>query len=817
MIMNFTLAHAKLSGTFVLFLLVVALFSSETAAQTAAIVQKAVPVWAAGREKEMNLNLGFRGVFQYKKGQDVKLKITASTLYRVFLNGEFAGSGPARAAHGYFRVDEYPLGTVAKDGENVVAVEVAGYNVNTYYTLDQTSFLLAEVEVDGKVALATGDAAGFESFPLTGRVQKVERYSFQRGFTEYYRMANGYDQWRVSTGIPVEKLALAAFSPVRLLPRNLLMPAFAVIEPTALHSKGKIKKIRPEKYYKDRSLTAIRDVFKGFPEASIPILPSQDIQEIATASREIINKSPLLLGTLPLTDNEFYIYDFGVNYSGFIGAKLDCKTPAKVIFYFDEMLVNEDVNTKQRMKDVNNQIVYELEPGAYDLETFEAYTLRYLKVIVTQGDCRIGNIYLREFSYPENKNASFNSSNFKLNAIYDAAKQTARQNAVDVLTDCPSRERAGWLCDSYFAAIMEKEFTGYAAVTRNFYENYALPETFLHIPDGMIPMCYPSDHNDGNFIPQWSLWFILQVDDYAQRNADAKLVAQLKPRIEKLLHYFAEFENSDGLLEKMDGWNFVEWSKANSFVQDVSYPSNMLYYAALKAASRLYGNAGWTEKAERIRKTIIQQSFNGVFFVDNAIRENGKLTATKNTTEVCQYYAFFFGVVTPATHPTLWKRLTSEFGPNRDDAVTYPAVFRANAFMGNYMRVDLLSRYGLQTQLLPEIQDYFYHMADKTGTLWEHMSNLASCNHGFAAYAGHILYRDVLGISHIDYAGKTVTIRFTDIILDRCNGSIPAGEEVIALKWQRSGNRIRYDVSVPKGYKVNIENQSNYIIEEESI
>jgi alpha-L-rhamnosidase len=777
-------------------------------------VQKAVPVWAAGREKEMNLNLGFRGVFKARSGQDVTLKVTASTLYRVFVNGEFAGSGPARAAYGYFRVDEYPAGKWVKDGENIIAVEVAGYNVNTYYTLDQPSFLLAEVTVDGKVALATGKNRDFEAFQLKERVQKVERYSFQRPFTEYYRMKEGYDRWRTSSGEPVKTLKTAVFPTVKLLPRHVRMPGFGIIDPVTVYAEGTVKKIKPEGYYKDRSLTEISEILKGYPEAELEVTPSQEIQEIVTDSRKIINKSPVILGTLPLEKNGFYIYDFGVNYSGFIGASIKCTSPSRIFIHFDEMLTGGDVKSKQRQADINNQIVYELEPGEYRLETLESYTCRYMKVMALEGECRIEKMYIREFAYPENPNAAFSCSNFKLNAIYDAARQTSRQNAVDVFMDCPSRERAGWLCDSYFAAIMEKDFTGYSAVAHNFYENYALPDNFRNLPDGMIPMCYPADHNDGNFIPQWSMWFILQVEDYALRGGDPALIASLKPRIEKLLNYFAGFENQDGLLEKLNGWKFVEWSQANGFVQDVNYPTNMLYYAALSTASRLYGNESLSQKAERIKQAILKQSFNGEFFIDNAIRENGSLNVTGNTTEVCQYYAFYFGVATPDSHPGLWKKLVSEFGPNRNDAVTYPGVFRANAFMGNYMRMDILSRYGLQTQLLPEMQDYFFSMADRTGTLWENMQNYASCNHGFAAYLGHVLYRDVLGISHIDYMTKTVTICFTDIVLESCSGSIPVEDKVVRLSWKRSGDLIRYSVAVPEGFKVKIDNQSKYRIEQ---
>jgi alpha-L-rhamnosidase len=170
-----------------------------TPPSSSGLIKKATPVWAEGRETEMNLNLGFHGVFQAGENQEVKLRITASTLYRVFLNGEFLGYGPARAAHGYFRVDEYDLGSRVKPGGNVVAVEVAGYNVNSYYTIDVPSFLQAEVETGGKIALATGPDNGFSAFQLKERLQKVERYSFQRPFTEYYRMTENSGLWRTST------------------------------------------------------------------------------------------------------------------------------------------------------------------------------------------------------------------------------------------------------------------------------------------------------------------------------------------------------------------------------------------------------------------------------------------------------------------------------------------------------------------------------------------------------------------------------------------------------------------------------------------
>lgn len=806
------MTHLKQSiilSSVVLFLAMGCISSSKV--EKTAQFEKAVPVWAEAREKEMNLNLGFRASFTAEQGQDAQVKVAASTLYRMYLNGHFVGSGPARAAHGYYRIDEFSVSDFIREGENILAIEVAGYNVNSFYTLDQPSFLLAEMSVDGNVVCATGSEGNFEAFQIKERLQKVERYSYQRPFTEYYRLSEGYDLWRTSSDIPIETVKLASYPAVSLLPRHVPMPMFNIQEPEALHSTGNIKKVTPKNYHKDRSLTAISDLLKGFAEAELEVYPvSQEIQEIATNTQEAINAPYTSSNVASLKKEEFNLYDFGTNLSGFIGARVQCVEPSRILFYFDELLTDGDVKTKQRQRDICNHIVYELQPGTYDIETLESYTFRYLKLIVLEGTVDVEKLYLREFSYPNNENAWFASSNDKLNKIFDAAKQTFRQNAVDIFMDCPSRERAGWLCDSYFSGITERVLTGKTAVADNFLQNYALPERFEFLPDGMIPMCYPADHYNGSFIPNWSLWFIVQLEDYALNGGNPQLVAQLETRVTNLLAYFSNLENEDGLLEKLERWVFVEWSKANDFVQDVNYPSNMLYSAALGCAGRLYKNNDWLKKSDRVREAVLSQSYNGEFFVDNAIREeSGELTITSNTTEACQYYAFFFNIATPESHPELWNKIVSDFGPKRDDQVTCPTVFRANAFIGNYLRMDILSRYNLQSQLLSEIQDYFYSMAELTGTLWENMQSHASCNHGFASFIGYVLYRDVLGIKDIDRVKKRITLRFTDLDLEHCSGSIPIGDEVIKLEWSRSNDTIHYKLETPKKFKVDIENMSS--------
>ena len=144
--------------------------------------RKAVPVWEKNKEKEMNHSLVFRAVTA--KGRKYVLRIAAHSRYQIFINGEFAAAGPARAAHGFFRVSEYDFSNKMTDEENVIAVITAGYNVNSYYLTDQPSFVCMELEEDGEIILATGSENEFEALTYRNRAKKVQRYSFQRPFTE---------------------------------------------------------------------------------------------------------------------------------------------------------------------------------------------------------------------------------------------------------------------------------------------------------------------------------------------------------------------------------------------------------------------------------------------------------------------------------------------------------------------------------------------------------------------------------------------------------------------------------------------------------
>jgi hypothetical protein len=262
-------------------------------------------------------------------------------------------------------------------------------------------------------------------------------------------------------------------------------------------------------------------------------------------------------------------------------------------------------------------------------------------------------------------------------------------------------------------------------------------------------------------------------------------------------------------LEKLPSWVFVEWSGANQFVQDVNYPSNMLYAGALEATGRTYGVPELIAKADRIRATVRQQSFDGRFFVDNAVRKkDGQLEVTKNHSEVCQYFAFFCHVATPESHAGLWQLLRDKFGPARKESKEFADVCLANSFVGNMLRMELLSAAGRSQQILDESVAYLLYMADRTGTLWENTTAVASCDHGFASHIVHTLYRDVLGLRRIDPIHREVAVQFGDVSLDHCQGALPTPDGLVRLGWQKKGDRIEYQLHLPARYHATIKNLS---------
>lgn len=686
--------------------------------------ERAKPVWAKGRETEKNLTLSF--FVTLSKADKALLRLAGATVYQVFVNGGFCAAGPARAAHDYYRVDELELGLERED--NFIEIRVAGYNANSYYVLDQPSFLCAEIVADGVIVAATGE--NFSAVEYTERLQRVQRYSFQRPFVEVYRLDQEHRERPL--------LSLEETESKQFLPRGVAYPKYEQERPRRTIAGGHVTRSEKESYYRDRSMTDIGEQLKGYRLDELDIISTQEAEKIDFTERWNGERDA---DVVSLKKDSYVLYDMQKNYTGLLGFEIECREDTTLYLLFDEILSDGRVDFLRL--GCANVLVWQLKKGRYSCLSFEPYTLRYLQAVSLGGDCEIQDIHIRRVGFSK-VTRQIDTEREDCKAIYDAAVETFRQNTLDIYMDCPSRERAGWLCDSFFTSRVEYILTGQSHVERNFLENFLLPERFPHLPEGMLPMCYPADHDNGVFIPNWAMWFVLELEEYLQRTGDRQLIDAARERVYGLVSYFGRFKNEFGLLERLESWVFVEWSKSNELIQDVNFPTNMLYVRMLRTVASLYGDAALEEQADRLAEEIRRLSFTGTFFCDNALRREEGLVLSGECTETCQYYAFYMGIVTPESHPDLWNILQTDFGAQRKQTGKWPEVHFANMFVGNYLRLELLARYGEGEQTLQEIEEYFHEMPIRTGTLWEHDGPYASCSHGFASHV--IYYFEQLGM-----------------------------------------------------------------------
>jgi len=717
--------------------------------------EKALPVWPLGREREMNLWLSFRALAN--GAQKTVLRLTGSSAYDVKVNGEFIAFGPARSAHGFYRVDELDLSGYVK-GNSVITIDVAGYNADSFYHIDQPSFLCAELIEDGEITAATGNES-FLCRVMTEHEQKAQRYAGQRTFCETYNLSPLFEKWYKDTEISARNFALVRLYPTEektFIHRGCYYNVYDRIPAEKIVSTlnfevydGDTSGVRYPAYIVPRG----KDT--GASKKSFSLGEVETDIFIKARNIQVKRISPKDETPVPqaVSFGEGVTYKMAFNTTGKVEMDVISEEDTEILVTFDEFIGEDGLINFRRMYTVN-AILWRMEKGTYHISTFEPYTMGAMHVFVTKGKALISNVGLVYFG-ANSTDKKYNGSDADMKKIFDAAVETYRQNTFTIFMDCPSRERAGWLCDSFFTSRVEKVLTGKSEIEHNFLENFFLPDEFKTLPHGMFAECYPADHYGGGYISNWAMWLVIELEEHLTRTGDTDFVNAAKPRIDALLEFLAKYENADGLLEKLERWVFVEWSKANELVQDINYPTNMLYARMLEAAANLYGDETLIAKAANIKQKINEQAImpDG-FYCDNAVYgEDGKAHLSGKCTEACQYYAFFCGAATPDHNPVLWERLLNDFGPERLVPAKWPNfkpdakwqnIYPANAFIGNYLRLELLCRYQENEKLLENIRGFFLKMANLTGTLWENENTNASCNHGFAS---HVIYwMDKLGL-----------------------------------------------------------------------
>ncbi len=679
----------------------------------------ALPVWK--KEQKLNDNLVFIG--EVAVLLSAKILITASTFYRLSVNGKFVAFGPSRTAYGYARVDEISLDGLLSGDKNEIMIEVAGYNCRSLSTCFQPSFLCAELIANDESVLYTGK--DFRCYENNQRERKVMRYSMQRHFSEVYDFSKDF----LGEEVFVSPLKTAP----KYIPRVVPYPNYELKSAT-LYGVGKIVEDANDVTNNRYSFTQDDKYWGVFDDSEVVSKPMYWAQKLDFSDCETKKDKLVLAG-------EYALFDFHKIETGFIRLSLVAKEDCRIVICWTE-LGNERSFAFTDMNAHNTIELFIRKGEEKSFSSFEPYTAKKIAVIVKEGSAKINAVTLLTYERTTKDIIKHEINDEKLKSIYDAGVRTFVQNAVDIFTDCPSRERAGWLCDTFFTARTEFFLFGSTLVEDAFLENYRLFENHEKLlPDGVLPMCYPSDmhfvHGEGyRFIPQWDMWYAIEVYEYlTERNPSANKEA-FRKSVYGIVDFLAKYENEFSLLENIDGWNFVEWSKANDWTKNINYPTNFLYSHFLDCVGSLYDDQKLIEKANIVRKKTRELSFNGEIFIDNAVRlSDGSLENTNNCSEACQYYALLFGGISldDEKYAFLKKQVYEKFLSFDNGKYNYTPI---NAFIGAYLRIIFLIKYGDGNLLKDDLIYLFGDMVKETSTLWEYRKRgVGSQNHGFASLA----------------------------------------------------------------------------------
>ena len=174
-----------------------------------------------------------------------------------------------------------------------------------------------------------------------------------------------------------------------------------------------------------------------------------------TASNNVpVAEKETFTGAMTVTPSGKKLIDFGQNIAGYISFKVNAKAGQKLTFRFGEMIKDGELYQKNIQFSFGKRITplqridYICKDGVNEYKTkFAIFGFRYAEietdVKLTADDVTAAAVYsdLEETGF-------FRSSNDLLNRFVEATRWSAKSNSADLPTDCPTRERLGWLGDA---------------------------------------------------------------------------------------------------------------------------------------------------------------------------------------------------------------------------------------------------------------------------------------------------------------------------------------------------------------------------------
>lgn len=282
---------------------------------------------------------------------------------------------------------------------------------------------------------------------------------------------------------------------------------------------------------------------KGWGKA---IEVEQDVRLKSQLGTQLVVRKRLLVVSMYRNDKGNWIYDLGQNFAGIIKVRLKGERGKSVVFRPAELL-NEDKSVNQSASGSPYYFTYTLK-GEGETEhwqpQFSYYGFRYVQL---EGAVPVG--CENPDSLPEiveleglhicgdlPEVGTFHCSKPMFNQIYNLIDWAVRSNMMSVLTDCPHREKLGWLEQAH---LMQYSIQ-YRYHTPSLYRKMMADMAASQLDNGTIPTIAPEYVRfDGGFenTPEWGSAFIISPWYIYKWYGDRSLIDEYYPAMKRYVEY----------------------------------------------------------------------------------------------------------------------------------------------------------------------------------------------------------------------------------------------------------------------------------------
>ena len=501
--------------------------------------------------------------------------------------------------------------------------------------------------------------------------------------------------------------------------------------------------------------------------------------------------------------DSIFIYDFRQNASGIIKIKIRGDKGQTVRFTPGELLGNDSLVTQQATGSPY-YFSYTLKGDDEEIwmPRFTYYGFRYVQAngAVPDKYPNPGNLpVIEDIQFLHTRNSSpetgsFKCSNELFNSIYELIKWSIKSNLASVATDCPHREKLGWLEQTHLMGNSIK----FLFDIHNLYDKIINDMIEAQLENGLVPDIAPEyvPFNGGfRDSPEWGSACIILPWDMYEWYGDLDAVKKAYPMMKRYLKYLHGMSDKNILSHGLGDWYDLgpkSPGEAQLTPKSVTATSIFFYDARLLSKmAKLIGEkedaAYFSNMAEEIRK-----AFNAKFF--NPVT---KVYSTGSQTSYSM--PLFFGMVDDTLKRDVVKNLINSIN-NNDKALTagdigYRYLLRTLEEAGQSQIIfDMNSK--------TDVPGYGYQLSKGATSLTESWAALkyVSNNHMMLGHLMEWFYSGIGGIRQAPGSASYSKI----IIYPEVVGDLTWAETTyktihgdITCNWKIENNNILMNIKIP--------------------